>query len=114
MATRSMTRGPAVPPVAPRQLPATRRWQERFARTAGAVVSLAAIWSLFSVFLRGPLWGVGEDIFGVVNLPVGPTLFNIALLFLVAGTLHRRLRIGPWVLLVFQLLALLDAAAQIT
>ena len=28
--------------------------------------------------------------------------------------LHRRLRIAPWILLVFQLLALLDAAAQIT
>ncbi|MGY1744749.1 bifunctional lysylphosphatidylglycerol synthetase/lysine--tRNA ligase LysX [Blastococcus sp. SYSU D00695] len=121
MATTSAPAPTAAPPAVPEPGPArtarpaagARPWQERFARTAGTVVSLAAIWSLLSIVARGSFRDLGDTLFGIVNLPVGPTLFNLALLFLLAGTLHRRMRLGAWVLFLFQVLALLDAAAVV-
>src|SRR3954447_7066911 len=105
------------PPPAARRPPASpagsRPWQEGLARAAGAVVTLAAIWSIVSLFSRGPLRRLGDDLFGLVNVPVGPTVFSVALLFLLAGTVHRRLRVGVWTLLAFQLLALADAGAEV-
>ena len=90
------------------------RWHERSARAAAAVVvSIAALWSVGSLVLRGFWRFAGEEAFGAVNLPVGANLFSVALLFLLAGTLHRRLRFGLWMLVLFQALALLDAAAQV-
>jgi lysyl-tRNA synthetase class 2 len=89
------------------------RWHDAFAGVTGAIVSLAALWSVVSLVLRG-FWRVaGEEAFGVANLPVGGNLFSVALLFLLAGILHRRLRIGLWILVLFQALALLDAATQV-
>src|SRR4051812_35786992 len=92
---------------------AVRPWQERFARIAGTVVSLAAAWSVLSVVLRGAGRARGEDLFGWVNLPVGANLFSIPLLVLLAGALHRRLRVAVWILVLFQVLALADDAAQV-
>jgi lysyl-tRNA synthetase class 2 len=93
--------------------PAIRPWQERFARIAGTVVSLAAAWSVLSVVLRGAWRHWGEDAFGWVNLPAGTNLFSIPLLVLLAGALHRRLRVAAWTLVLFQVLALADDAAQV-
>ena len=89
------------------------RRHERIAGAAATIVSLGALWSVGSLVLRGSWRIAGEEAFGVVNLPVGGNLFSVALLFLLAGTLHRRLRIGLWMLVLFQALALLDGAAQI-
>ena len=88
-------------------------WQEGAARVVAAVVTLGAAWSLVSVVVRGGFRRAGEDLFGWVNLPVGPSLFSIALLVLLGGTLRRRLRLALWVLVLFQALALLDAAVSV-
>ena len=115
MATRLATRSSVLtpPPSAPpRPARRTLGWQEPFARVAAAVVTLAAVWSVLSVFLRGSWRGIG-DLFILVNVPETTSLFTIALLFLLAGALHRRLRLALWILVVFQSLALVDAAAQI-
>ncbi|MGZ4605401.1 MAG: bifunctional lysylphosphatidylglycerol synthetase/lysine--tRNA ligase LysX [Blastococcus sp.] len=91
----------------------THRWQEWMARLIGAVVTLGAIWSLVSVFAR-PSWRHwGEETFGAVNLPVGANLFSVALLVLLAGAVRRRLRVALWVLVLFQVLALVDGAALV-
>ena len=79
----------------------------------GAVVTLGAIWSLVSVFAR-PSWRHwGEETFGAVNLPVGANLFSVALLVLLAGAVRRRLRVALWILVLFQVLALVDGAALV-
>ena len=92
---------------------ATRRRQEWMARLIGAVVTLGAIWSLVSVFAR-PSWREwGEETFGAVNLPASANLFSVALLVLLAGAVRRRLRVALWVLVLFQVLALVDGAALV-
>jgi len=93
--------------------PVIRPWQERFARIAGTVVTVAAAWSVLSLVVRGPRRAAVEDLFGWVNLPVGANLFSIPLLILLAGALHRRLRVAAWILVLFQVLALADDAAQV-
>src|SRR6476661_4680069 len=52
----------------------TDRWREPAARVVGTVVSLGAFWSVLSVVFRGAWRQFGEDLFGLVNLPVGPSL----------------------------------------
>jgi len=89
------------------------RWREPAARIIGTVVSLGAFWSVLSVVFRGAWRQVGEDLFGLMNLPVGPSLFSVALLVLLANALRRRLRFALWLLVVFQVLAILDGAALI-
>jgi lysyl-tRNA synthetase, class II len=103
---------------APAQLP-TRRptpvervapvndWRNTFATICGRVVLLGAIWSIFSIILRPVHWIHWiDDIFGVVNLPVAPSFFSIAFLFVLSGAVQRRKRIALWVLIVLQALAL--------
>ena len=91
----------------------THRRQEWMARLIGAVVTLGAIWSLVSVFAR-PSWRHwGEETFGAVNLPASANLFSVALLVLLAGAVRRRLRVALWVLVLFQVLALVDGAALV-
>ncbi|MCU1670178.1 MAG: putative lysyl-tRNA synthetase [Blastococcus sp.] len=89
------------------------RWREPVARVIGAVVSLAAIWSVLSVVVRGDWRQAGEELFGLVNLPVGPNLFSVVLLVLLAGALRRRLRFALWILVLFQVLAIVDGAALV-
>src|SRR4051812_1464327 len=93
--------------------PVIRPWQERFARIAGTVVTVAAAWSVLSLVVRGPRRAAVEDLFGWVNLPVGANLFSIPLLVLLAGALHRRLRVAVWILVLFQVLAVADDVAQV-
>ena len=91
----------------------TDSWREPAARVIGAVVSLGAFWSVLSVVFRGAWRESGEDLFGLVNLPVGPSLFSVALLVLLANALRRRLRFALWLLVVFQVLSILDGAALV-
>src|SRR6476660_7882693 len=91
----------------------TDRWREPAARVVGTVVSLGAFWSVLSVVFRGGWRRFGEDLFGLVNLPVGPSLFSVALLVLLANALRRRLRFALWLLVVFQVLSILDGAALV-
>src|SRR5690348_3437378 len=90
-----------------------RSWREPAARVVGTVVSLGAFWSVLSVVFRGEWRQFGEDLFGLVNLPVGPSLFSVALLVLLANALRRRLRFALWILVVFQVLSILDGAALV-
>jgi lysyl-tRNA synthetase class 2 len=113
LATASSVSAPARPP-SPRRAPRTRRWQEPFARTAVTVVTVAAVWSIVSVLLRRSWRDFGADVFSLVNVPETSTLFTVTLLLLLTGALHRRLRVALWMLVAFQLLALVDAAAQVT
>ena len=78
-----------------------RSWREPAARVIGTVVSLGAFWSVLSVVFRGEWRAYGEDLFGLVNLPVGPSLFSVALLVLLANAIRRRLRFALWLLVVF-------------
>jgi len=69
----------------------------------GRVLLLAACWSLLSLVLRRVHWARRvDDLFGLVNLPVSPSLFSTALLFVVAGAVRRRVRGALWLLLAFQ------------
>jgi lysyl-tRNA synthetase class 2 len=77
------------------------------------VLTVAAGWSILSVILRGPWRQWGEDAFGWVNVPAGANLFTVALLVLLAGAVRRRLRVALWTLVLFQVLALVDGAAQL-
>jgi lysyl-tRNA synthetase class 2 len=86
---------------------------EQAARILGAVVTLAALWSILSIVFRGSWRAGGQDVFGAVNLPVGANLFSVALLVLLAGVVRRRLRVALWTLLLFQVLALADGAVAV-
>lgn len=79
--------------------------QERIARLMGRVVLLAAVWSLISIALRHQHWDwpTGVDIaFGVFNVPAEPSLFTVAVMFLLAGALRRRLRVAMLLALLFE------------
>jgi lysyl-tRNA synthetase class 2 len=78
------------------------------AATAGRVVVLGALWSVVSFVLR-PVPGIRrvDDVFGLVNLPVGPSAFSIVLLFIVGGAVRRRIRSALWLLLAVQALGAL-------
>ena len=79
----------------------------------GGVVTLGALFSVLSVVARGSFRSAGEEAFGAVNLPVGPSLFSVALLVLLGGALRRRLRLALWVLVLCQALALVDGAVSV-
>ena len=88
-------------------------WPEPTARVIGGVVTLGALFSVLSVVARGSFRSAGEEAFGAVNLPVGPSLFSVALLVLLGGALRRRLRLALWVLVLCQALALVDGAVSV-
>ena len=81
-------------------------WRENFASLCGRVIILGAFWSLVSLLLRPLRWVHWvDDAFGLFNLPVGPSLFSIVLLFVIGGAVRRRVRFIWWLLLAFQTLA---------
>ncbi|MBL7495475.1 bifunctional lysylphosphatidylglycerol synthetase/lysine--tRNA ligase LysX [Frankia sp. CNm7] len=72
----------------------------------GRILLVAACWSLVSLALRRVHWARRvDDVFGLVNLPVSPSLFSTALLFVLAGAVRRRMRGALWLLLAFQAVA---------
>jgi lysyl-tRNA synthetase class 2 len=92
-------------------VPADGRW-ERFATLTGRLVLMAGLWSIVSLLLRrvhGARWI--DDGFGVFNLPVGPSLFSATVLLILGGALHRRKRLALWVLLTFQVVAVVSVLA---
>jgi lysyl-tRNA synthetase class 2 len=81
-------------------------WRDDFASLCGRVIVLGGFWSLVSLILRPVRWARRiDDLFGLVNLPVGPSLFSIVLLFVIGGAVRRRIRFAWWLLLSFQTLA---------
>lgn len=81
-------------------------WRDDFAALCGRVIVLGGFWSLLSLVLRPFRWARRiDDLFGLVNLPVGPSLFSIVLLFVIGGAVRRRIRFAWWLLLAFQTLA---------
>jgi lysyl-tRNA synthetase class 2 len=84
---------------------------EFFAGWVGRTVTLAAIWSLVSIPLRGFGWpDVVDDAFGLLNFPAEPNLFVVVLMFVVGGALRRRLRAALVAVLLFEILV---AALQV-
>jgi lysyl-tRNA synthetase class 2 len=82
-------------------------WREEFATIAGRVVILGGLWSIVSIVFRPVRWVHWVDqAFGLLNLPVSPSIFSVTLLLVLGGALQRRKRISVWVLLVFQSVAL--------
>ncbi len=82
-------------------------WRAAVAEIAARVVLAGGLWSLVSLVLRrirGLHWV--DDAFSLVNLPVSASLFSVVLLFVLGGALRRRIRLAFWVLLVFQVVAL--------
>ncbi len=104
MATR-----PAVAPVSPGRPEVVTGWRDEFVALAGRIIVLGGFWSLVSLVLRPVHWiRRVDDLFGLVNLPVGPSLFSTVLLFVVGGAVRRRMKISFWLLLAFQALGALD------
>jgi lysyl-tRNA synthetase class 2 len=84
-------------------------WRDEFASLVGRVIVLAGFWSLISLILRPVRWVRRIDaVFGLVNLPAGPSLFSVVLLFIVGGAVRRRMRIAWRLLLAFQVVAAVD------
>src|SRR5664279_4993885 len=80
--------------------------REQFAALVGRVLVLAACWSVISLVARRAGWARQvDDAFALVNLPVGPSLFSVVVLFVVGGAVRRRVRAALWLLLAFQLVA---------
>ncbi|HEX2902963.1 MAG TPA: bifunctional lysylphosphatidylglycerol synthetase/lysine--tRNA ligase LysX [Jatrophihabitans sp.] len=86
--------------------PVVDGWRDRFAALCGRVIILGAFWSVVSLLLR-PVHAVHrvDELFGLINLPVGPSLFSVVLLFIIGGAVRRRVRLIWWLLLAFQTLA---------
>lgn len=81
-------------------------WPARFVEIYGRVVLIAAWWSLFRLIAhRMHVLVRVDDIFAMVNLPAGPSLFSAALLFVLGGGVRRRMRAAWWLLLAFQAVA---------
>jgi len=82
-------------------------WLDPTASWVGRLVTIAAIWSAVSIPLRrwvGVRWI--DVAFQSVNLPVGPSLFTVVLLFVLGNALRRRLRFALLVTIVlFQVTA---------
>ncbi len=104
------TKAPAEPP----RPPVLTGWRDEFAALAGRVIVLGGFWSLVSLILRPVRWiRWVDDLFGLFNLPVGPSLFSTVLLFVVGGAVRRRMRVSLWLLLTFQALAALYLLAAV-
>jgi len=87
-----------------------RTGRERFAVLAIRTTRLAAVWSMLALLLHRLDWVHWvSDVFGVLNLPVAPSVFAVVLLLVLGGALRRRLRAALLVLLGFQLLGVIDA-----
>ncbi|MEO7261187.1 MAG: bifunctional lysylphosphatidylglycerol synthetase/lysine--tRNA ligase LysX, partial [Jatrophihabitantaceae bacterium] len=103
-----MTR-PEPAPAEPDRPKAVTGWRDEFVDLAGRVIVLGGFWSLVSLILRPLRWIRWiDDLFGLVNLPAGPSLFSTVLLFVVGGAVRRRMRVSLWLLLAFQALAALN------
>jgi lysyl-tRNA synthetase class 2 len=80
-------------------------WQSTFVSLLGRLLLLAALWSGVSIVLRPLHWPERvDDVFGLINLPAGPSLFSVVLLFIVGGAVRRRMHVSVWLLLAFQAL----------
>ena len=78
-------------------------WRESLADWTGRIVTVAAIWSLLSIPLRGLGWpDAVDDVFGLLNLPAEPNLFVVVLMLVTAGALRRRLHVAVVAVIVFQ------------
>ncbi len=78
-------------------------WHDVVSAWTGRIVTLAAIWSLISIPLRGFAWPDWVDsAFGVLNLPAEPSVFVVVLMFVVGSALRRRLRAAMIAVLVFE------------
>ncbi len=98
---------PAPPPRAagPAHRDTPRGWHDHFVRFAGQVVTLAAFWSLISIPIRHWPWPDRvDDVFGLLNVPAGPSVFVAVLMFMLANALRRRLRAAMLLALVYQAL----------
>ena len=86
----------------------TSGWQATFAALLGRVIILAAVWSLIDAVFR-PVRSVRriDGLFGLLNLPVSPSLFSVVLLFLVGSAVRRRLRVALLLLVAFQIVSAL-------
>ncbi|HJQ03501.1 MAG TPA: bifunctional lysylphosphatidylglycerol synthetase/lysine--tRNA ligase LysX [Jatrophihabitans sp.] len=92
--------------VAPVEPLSATDWRDEFAALCGRVIVLGGFWSLVSLALRSFRWARRiDDLFGLVNLPVGPSVFSVVLLFVIGGAVRRRIRFAWWLLLAFQTLA---------
>jgi len=103
-----VTIGRALPrqPVGPAAPPPATSWRDEFAALCGRVIVLGGFWSLVSLLLRPFRWARRvDDLFSLINLPVGPSVFSVVLLFVIGGAVRRRIRFAWWLLLAFQTLA---------
>ena len=104
MVLREAVARPVATPVEPPQPPVVTGWRDEFVALAGRVIVLGGFWSLVSLILRPLRWARWiDDLFGLVNLPAGPSLFSTVLLFVIGGAVRRRMKITLWLLLAFQI-----------
>ncbi len=114
MALREALTRPGPPLVQPSRPDVVTGWRDEFVALCGRVIVLGGFWSLVSLILRPVHWiRRVDDLFGLVNLPVGPSLFSTVLLFVVGGAVRRRMRVSLWLLLAFQVLAALDLTSAL-
>ena len=100
---------PEAAPAEPPRPQVVTGWREQFVSLAGRVIVLGGFWSLVSLILRPVRWTRWiDDLFGLVNVPAGPSLFSIVLLFVVGGAVRRRMKVSLWLLLAFQAVAALN------
>jgi lysyl-tRNA synthetase class 2 len=100
---------PEAAPTEPPRPQVVTGWRDEFVALAGRVLVLGGFWSLVSLILRPVRWIRWiDDLFGLVNLPAGPSLFSTVLLFVVGGAVRRRMKVSLWLLLAFQAVAVLN------
>ena len=105
----AVARPEPAPAAAPDRPSVVTGWREEFVDLAGRVIVLGGFWSLMSLLLRPVRWLRWiDDLFGLVNVPAGPSLFSTVLLFVVGGAVRRRMRVTLWLLLAFQAVAALN------
>ncbi|MGN6605533.1 MAG: bifunctional lysylphosphatidylglycerol synthetase/lysine--tRNA ligase LysX [Jatrophihabitans sp.] len=81
-------------------------WPARLAEIGARVLLAAAWWSVLRAFLlHGRRFDPVDDVFGVLNIPAGPSLFSAALLLVLAGAVRRRMRVAWQLLIGFQVLS---------
>ena len=91
------------------------RWPDRALALIGTLTVFAAWWSLIRLVVHhNRVFEHVDDVFALVNLPVGPSLFSVVLLCIVAGAVRRRMRAAWWLLLGFQAVSLTYNTVVIT